>query len=382
MKPQVVDKELILSAYLGILGRKPTVEEVNSWVKTAEHEQLSYAQVLERFATSEEAMQKNGRQIPRDLIAYFIDSILGDKNRYRLQEGIIEAAVRDPNPLLRIARAIAWNPNGAKSILAKAVEPRWVFVHIPKTGGISLLSWLSALFSEDDRIQLERMVTRDHGIDPRIRPLVSTYHLISGHFGFPAIKEVLSNEYKCRYFTVLREPSERVLSTYYFWKSFRTEYVTSELKGTLAEEHIMSTKSTSLSEWIKIASPAVKNEINNAQIRYLTGLWVDQNGYDPIESDPKAVLSLAVENLNHFAAVGTTEDLGPFAIQLAKDMGGSVPEGGLPRHNITLANVDLAPHVHENVSREVVTDEMSTALQQQNFLDYQLYQRVIDAKKG
>lgn len=101
------------------------------------------------------------------------------------------------------------------------IDPVDVFVHIPKTGGSTIRTVLSRAYGIDkiygisssfpDELEYQQKIIA--GIkDKRIR-------LLPGHYPF-GVHEIL--KIPCRYFTMVRNPVERVISDYYF--AFKADY--------------------------------------------------------------------------------------------------------------------------------------------------------------
>ncbi len=92
-------------------------------------------------------------------------------------------------------------------------QPRLVFLHIEKCGGTTLHAMLEPHFPAD-RICPER---RDQLGDWTINEL-ARYGLFSGHFDLACCRSIPG---PLRLLTMLREPTARLLSLYYFWRSHR-----------------------------------------------------------------------------------------------------------------------------------------------------------------
>jgi hypothetical protein len=79
------------------------------------------------------------------------------------------------------------------------------FLHIPKTAGTSVSNILSRIAAEKDLVMVGGPILIDHLID---KPNWENSDLLAGHLG------LLPLEYKFDYFTVLREPLQRLYSYY------------------------------------------------------------------------------------------------------------------------------------------------------------------------
>src|SRR5262245_57134001 len=88
-----------------------------------------------------------------------------------------------------------------------------IFLHLPKTGGTSLHHHFSQAF-EPHLICPERFSR----LDLLPRQELSQYRYFSGHYTFAQVSLVPEARYIV---TVLRDPIERVVSNYYFWRRHR-----------------------------------------------------------------------------------------------------------------------------------------------------------------
>ncbi len=92
-----------------------------------------------------------------------------------------------------------------------------IFQHVPKTGGISLAEFLKSKYERENYYEIDRDPTLAPGISlnqfialPRAKR--DRFDLILGHFPY-GLHKFLSRP--CVYVTLLRNPLERLLSTYY-----------------------------------------------------------------------------------------------------------------------------------------------------------------------
>ncbi len=92
-----------------------------------------------------------------------------------------------------------------------AIGKQIVFIHIPKTGGMSIHKMLSkAIFNTDNYMHYNSLLNLIQDSNRRLYPLVS------GHFFFDAYK-ILSKDIIM--FTFLRNPINRIISAYEFMKA-------------------------------------------------------------------------------------------------------------------------------------------------------------------
>ena len=164
----------------------------------------------------------------------------------------------------------------------------YIFNHIPKTGGNSLLAVC--------RDNLEPAEISPHLTDHEIRLMPAArfehYKLIAGHFS------VLTQAGFCRSrysMTLLRDPIKRIFSAYTFWRT-APEYnpVTS------------NAKESSFTDFVRYFadSPAI---IHNPYTHHFAAIGRDCPGYS---ADAAALMATAKHNLAAFDFVGICEELG------------------------------------------------------------------------
>jgi hypothetical protein len=93
----------------------------------------------------------------------------------------------------------------------RSVVSTTCFVHIPKTGGSWVTKGLHSAVPEERRHQVP---SADVGRVP-LRRLLQQYAFVSGHFTMAEVSQVLHDTFV---FTFLREPVDRVISLYHFYR--------------------------------------------------------------------------------------------------------------------------------------------------------------------
>jgi hypothetical protein len=222
-----------------------------------------------------------------------------------------------------------------------------VFLHIPKTAGLSLREVL--LERNGDR-PTYRIITpvRD---SERLRALPHAERealaLVEGHLYY-GVHELLPRP--CIYVTMLRDPVERVLSYY----SFVREWQPHHLHAAITDDDL------SLADCIR---RGLTVELDNFMVRCLTSL---ANFDLPFGQVTRSHLEQAKAHLDSFAVVGITEEFDRSLKSLCDRFGW--PRVSAPRINATsgrLQRADLSRH-----DLELVHDH--------NRLDEELYQYASD----
>ena len=193
--------------------------------------------------------------------------------------------------------------------MEKHLARQLVFVHIPKTAGLSLHSALENIYGKEstlrigneDDLQRLRQLPDDQVIDKAF---------LSGHFFYSDIKN------RCRpdaiLISILRDPIKRMLSNY--------NYITNWDKHPLHEQLVRQ----SLSEHVY----ANRNFFRGLCCRQLSGV-------------PQADAAIEIVQ-SRYALVGTTEHLPVFITALSRIIGENIAEG---RTNVSLGqgpNIDLS----------------------------------------
>ena len=223
-----------------------------------------------------------------------------------------------------------------------------VFLHVPKAGGNSMLDFLLPNFSEEVRFDVnqglnyvERLKELSNLDDSTKRSL----ELVYGHLPY-GVHQWLPQE--CQYFTVLRDPVDRVASHYYYVKEQPTHPLFEAVVGsgmTLAE----------------YATSDLSGELSNGMTRLICG----REQADSIRGHAAcrdSDLNEAIEHLDrHFAVVGLLEKLPQTYQVLSKEF-------GWPRREVVRKNKTRQRKPLEKLDRK-----SREAIVQSNEMDLELY---------
>jgi hypothetical protein len=229
-----------------------------------------------------------------------------------------------------------------------AVRP-FGFLHLQKTGGISLLDFLGRQFEQWRVLWVfsPRELEQYHPNE------LTHYDLICGHFSFSNVAQIRPGRVLC---TFLRHPVERVLSCYWYFRTYQGA------TRDIIRAGVAAAKTKSLKEFLRDSDPEVRFHTVNHQTHALSGDWTAPGG-----ATPALTLAAAVRNLDAFACVGLTERMEESVDLFCRVMGWQ-RGGPLDRLNQT---------VYRQQANELSAQEHDLILEL-NSLDLTLYERARD----
>jgi hypothetical protein len=167
-----------------------------------------------------------------------------------------------------------------KNVLGKQI----VFIHIPKTGGLSIHKMFSkALFGSYDYKHFNSTIQLMQDPNRRLYPFVS------GHFFFDCYK-ILSKDLLL--FTFLRNPIDRTISAFEFMKSHPEVWLGKYAQGTLKEF---------------LSNKFIKDSICNLQTKLL-GTFIDFHYYYSQYVNKKLTKEEYFVEINKFSSSVVTQD--------------------------------------------------------------------------
>ena len=162
-----------------------------------------------------------------------------------------------------------------------------VFIHIPKCGGSTLNRVLKNEYKKENiHLKVYDQLAEENfgseiGLDEK--------RLLHGHFSY-GIHEKMKLSSIPRYFSMLRDPVDRIISHYFYVKSSPTHYLYDSVKNS----HL---------SLLDYALSDLSFELDNGQVRMIAG--VGENTKTVTEKH----LEKAIYNIdNHFASIGILEE--------------------------------------------------------------------------
>ncbi|AFM43250.1 Sulfotransferase family [Desulfosporosinus acidiphilus SJ4] len=219
---------------------------------------------------------------------------------------------------------------------------KYFFLHIPKTAGTSLFTFFRNILGEEQVYQV-----RDVNIGKQRAEAIRSFAMVGGHLTYDQMQTYFEQE---RYrLTFLRQPLERFLSMYYFYR--QTEEVQRDLSVKMAKSMDLAT----YINWL-LDSEEYKH-LRNVQTWYLTGGLTTKRSTSLAER-----LDLAKENLTSLDFVGITEDMSDSLDFLSLDCCWPLVER-IPRNNVTASR----PKIEE------IDGQLVQRIQEISSLDMELY---------
>lgn len=229
------------------------------------------------------------------------------------------------------------------------------FVHIPKTAGTAVVHALRAPYRDEEICPHygEYKLGEIPPVEFRRR-----YRFAAAHAGIdyarPRADHIL---------TVLRDPLERILSLYNYWRSTPLESAT-VFPGGVIDPAVTLARELDFEGFVHSDHPRILNDIENGQTWQLAASNTPNGRPRLAHSGPGAVLATAEANLRAMEAIGTTEDLAGFAASIEERLGMRIEIG---RRNVTR---------RKSAARDAVGSDALARVEALTALDATLYDRV------
>lgn len=186
------------------------------------------------------------------------------------------------------------------------------FMHLPKCAGSSLHNYLHGQFPKS-----EICPHRFNNLFALSLEELDSYRLFVAHTDFAGLRRIPGEVYRI---TVLREPRDRILSLYSFWRGHDPHSaLINNLSGPTAAQMLP------LNEFLKFNGRGVPANIDNVYVRnFLGALWTGPEAQFSIDEDK--ALEIALENLRSFDTIGFVDDLPRVFSEVAAAMSFEPPE--------------------------------------------------------
>lgn len=231
------------------------------------------------------------------------------------------------------------------------------FMHVEKTAGTSLVSLLRSAFDESKICPQPPFGTWTWRAQE-----VPGYSLYWGHFTADFIEEM---DPRGSRITMMRDPVDRIVSLYDYWRSHRWSHIRSALPPHPYNGPLIA-KSGNLASFLTTDVEFVRERIYNRVARQLLGrrfemLWPDQG----------RVIAESIKALEGFGWVGIVELFEPSVVLLSAALG--LDESRFSeRANPTHVRSDDDP-VYERIEPTIPTEEELERILEGNRIDIALY---------
>jgi hypothetical protein len=246
-------------------------------------------------------------------------------------------------------------------------EPVTVFLHIQKTGGTSLQNMIADTFSD-------RVVYREHADTLYLRSAaeLAQYSIFLGHFNYDSISYIPKENISI--FTFIRNPKERLVSLYKFWRAHESNHPSFHGKMALANqlEMVDFCRSISLqreSETWNHITWAVMGE--RSWMHWRAKLEAVQQDRSDMSNYLDEFRNVARDRLTEFAFVGMQEDFAR-STEILADMLGSAHLK--PRHDHAVNQlIETEAFFKKSLSDVNITPEIDDAITEMTQLDFIIY---------
>ena len=169
---------------------------------------------------------------------------------------------------------------------------KYLFIHIPKTAGVKIRHNIHM----NSNYPNAKICVQEEGFDLRFMTdaELQDYDIISGHFGYGLRRRV---EPTRRCVTVLRDPLQRFISTYFYWKTLAGTYL-SQLAHTLSIYEFAASQDSTVVEYV-----------DNAQTWQMLHDFLMPSRQQFAKCSPAEIIAGAKRNLRSLDFVGIQKDM-------------------------------------------------------------------------
>ena len=234
--------------------------------------------------------------------------------------------------------------------MTSPIDKAVFFLHVPKTAGTSLIAYLDDQFNEA-AICPARHWSELQEVD---RAQLNQYRLFRGHFDYQLVPLL---DTAPAIITMLRDPVERVISLYSFWRRGPNDpWVAAHPEY---QSLCSAASDNDLETFVRMNDPRVRMEIANGQtLRIADGVHGDL-----IDSSNPALLDRALQHLDTFALTGLVERYDDSLLALAANFGWTTPTSR-PKLNVG----------RDRPMRTQIAPAVLEAIIANNQLDIELYE--------
>lgn len=239
---------------------------------------------------------------------------------------------------------------------------RIVFLHLPKTAGTTIHNLLLQHFKAE-----ELFPERLDQISTYKPEEIAKYRLFSAHDSFQNLECV---PHPKKIFTVFREPVDRLISQYLYWRSHSSAFI---------EDHnhdfLRAIKSQNIKAHLHNPEGLQFHLVDNAMTRLLSHTEHNRDG-KPWRDDQE-MLDAALANLEKVDAFGIFEFLPQTIDLICRTLDIALPKR-IEKHNITRENHISHPGMFDPLEPCTIDDEIEDLLTYRSRLDTILYDAAME----
>jgi len=219
-----------------------------------------------------------------------------------------------------------------------------IFLHIPKSAGTTIYKILENQYSKAESYLLDGSRTPQAILEFKSLPTEKKngIRLLYGHQTFGLHRQLPG---KARYFTLLRDPIERIASHYYYVLRSRSHYLHDQV----------TRKKLTLKEYV---ASGISKELNDAQVRFISGIGF-HFGFAQCPADLLELAEIILDEF--FVMTGLIEYFDETVLMLKKVLDWKAPF--YFKHNVS----DQRP------GREMIDADTLETIRHYNRLDLDLY---------
>jgi hypothetical protein len=207
--------------------------------------------------------------------------------------------------------------------------PQIVFMHVPKTAGTSVQVYFAGFMGSRRHNQIVRVNTIHEDAAPETLQAAKEARYVGGHLDWKTFEEISHPD--TFLFTILRDPVDRFLSSYFFLQEFPPHY-----EGQETVKHI---KGMPFEEFCATQDNAVRTYTDNILARQFSG---DLKHFPENEAEVLSMTETAISHLTRFNHIGFQHQLEEALHTIARKAN-LLPPAKIPRQNVTKKPAEQLP---------------------------------------